>query len=54
MKWLGFLIFCAAFVASLTWIDSDELKLTRAQQSAVGVAALAAWTLMVALGAVMP
>ena len=50
MKWLVILTFGAAFYGSLIWIDRAERKLTRLQQTTIGVAVLAGWILTIILG----
>ena len=50
MKWIAILVFGTAFCCSLVWIDRAERKLTRLQQTTVGVVALAGWLLTVVLG----
>ncbi len=50
MKWLMVLIFGAACVSSVIWYEATERKLSNLQRTAIAVAALASWAVVLLLG----
>jgi hypothetical protein len=50
MKWLILIIFAVAFICSMGWYEATERNLTIQQKNSLGIAALVAWVLVLALG----
>ena len=53
MKWLIVALFIIGMIASVLWYEATERRLTHGQRTALGIAAMAAWALVVVLSNTM-
>lgn len=53
MKWLILALFIAAFMSSMFWFESGERNYTPTHKTALAIAALGGWALVLVLGTVM-